>query len=160
MNQSWILPPDIRDEMLQDGQQRYPEEACGLLLGTFDGRIGRIERYFPVANHSQTPLHAFELDPVSWVRSCFDRQLIGVYHTHPNSPPRPSPEDLRQLPNFADRLRLYLIGGRMHSFNDKPNANPSNDKPPGEPDGFTLQAYGISAHTGGYSLLPVKLRED
>ncbi|EOS56188.1 M67 family metallopeptidase [Paenibacillus barengoltzii] len=151
MNQSWILPPHIRDEMLQDGQDRYPEEACGLLFGSLNGRIGTIERYLPVANHSQIPLHAFELDPAIWVRSCFDPRLIGVYHTHPTSPPQPSSEDLRQLPNFADRLQLYLIGGRM---------NPSNDKPPGEPDGFMLHAYGISAYSGGYRLLPIKLREN
>lgn len=150
MEQFWIVPPHIRDEMLQDGQERYPEEACGLLFGTLDSRIGRIERYLSVPNRSQTPLHAFELDPAAWVRSCFDPQLIGVYHTHPNSPPQPSPEDLRQLPHFADRLRLYLIGGRM---------NPSNDKPPGEPDGFMLQAYGISADTSGYRLLPVQLQD-
>lgn len=151
MDQVWILPPAIRDELLRDGFQRHPHEACGLLFGTFDGRTGIIERYLSVTNLSEAPLHAFELDPAVWVRSCFDRQLIGLYHTHPGSPPLPSPEDLRQLPNFAAQIRLYLIGGRP---------SPTNDKPPGRPGGFSIQAYGIQSDGGNYSLLPVKLREE
>lgn len=150
MDQFWILPPNVREEMLQDGQQRHPLEACGLLFGTFDGRIGRIERYLSVANHSKAPLHAFELDPAAWVKSCFDPQLIGLYHTHPNSPPLPSPVDLCQLPSFAAQIRLYLIGGRTA---------PANEKPPGIPDGFKIQAYRINQHEGSYALLPVALKD-
>ncbi|MGP0587757.1 Mov34/MPN/PAD-1 family protein [Paenibacillus timonensis] len=149
MNQFWMLPPKIRDEMLRDRLQRHPEEACGLLFGTFDGRQGTIQRYLSVANHSKTPLHAFELDPAVWVRSCFDPQLIGIYHTHPSSPPLPSPEDLRQLPIFAAQIRLYLIGGRSSSAQDKPS---------GGPDGFRIQAYAINSHDGDYTLLPVHLQ--
>ncbi|MNW44830.1 hypothetical protein D3C74_220770 [compost metagenome] len=151
MNQFWMLPAKIRDEMLRDGLQRHPEEACGLLFGTFDGRQGTIQRYLSIANHSKTPLHAFELDPAVWVRSCFDPQLIGLYHTHPSSPPLPSPEDLRQLPIFAAQIHLYLIGGRV-SF--------ANDKPPSGPDGFRIQAYGIDSNGTGYTLLPVQLQEN
>ncbi|WP_178021823.1 M67 family metallopeptidase [uncultured Paenibacillus sp.] len=150
MDQFWILPPDVRKEMLRDGQQRHPMEACGLLFGTFDGRTGRIERYLAVANRSNAPLHAFELDPAVWVRSCFDPRLIGLYHTHPSTPPLPSPEDLLQLPNFAAQIRLYLIGGRPAQ---------ATNKPPGEPDGFRIHAYGIDSCNGEYALLPVKLEE-
>ncbi|MCH1642418.1 Mov34/MPN/PAD-1 family protein [Paenibacillus timonensis] len=149
MNQFWILPLGVQDEMLRDGRQRYPMEACGLLFGTFDGRMGgRIERYLPVANHSKAPHHAFELDPSVWVRSCFDPRLIGLYHTHPSSLPLPSREDLLQLPNFAARIHLYMIGGRLAQ---------EYNKPPGEPDGFRIHAYGIDSHDGDYALFPVKL---
>lgn len=150
MNQFWILPQKIRDELLSDGLQRHPEEACGLLFGTFDDQLGFIHRYLPVVNHSRAPLHAFELDPAVWVRSCFDSQLIGIYHTHPNSPPLPSPEDLRQLPYFAAQIHLYLIGGRSSS---------PQDKPPSGPDGFRIQAYGINSHDGDYTLAPVQLQD-
>lgn len=149
MDPLWIVPLDIQDEILLDGQRRYPEEACGLLFGTFDGRRGTIERYLSVSNHAEAPQHAFELDPAVWVRSCFDPQLLGVYHTHPGTPPLPSPEDLRQLPNFAARVKLYLIGGRPAP----------TKKPPGKPDGLILQAYGIDAQDGGYVLRPIKIRE-
>ncbi|MCK8488793.1 M67 family metallopeptidase [Paenibacillus sp. MBLB2552] len=150
MNQFWILPPKVRDELLSDGLQRHPEEACGLLFGTFDGQIGFIQRYLPVVNHSMAPLHSFELDPAVWVRSNFDTQLIGIYHTHPNSPPLPSPEDLCQLPNFAAQIRLYLIGGRSPSAQDKPSSGP---------DGFRIQAYAIDSNDGDYTLLTVHLQD-
>ncbi|WP_285889960.1 M67 family metallopeptidase [Paenibacillus macerans] len=135
----WILPADIRRQMLEHGRDCYPEEGCGLLFGTnADSAVKVITSYLPVANTSPAPLHRFELAPAEWVRSCFDPALVGIFHTHPTSKPVPSPEDLKQLQHFAAQIRLYFIG------------SPAGDeKPPGKPDGWSLNAYSIVREADG-----------
>ncbi|MGG6313460.1 M67 family metallopeptidase [Paenibacillus macerans] len=150
MNQKWILPSVVRTALTEDGQRRYPEEACGLLFGTIRDNEAVIERYLPVPNRANDPLKTFELDPEIWIKSCFDAKLIGVYHTHPAAPPLPSPKDLRELPNFAAQIKLYAIGSP---------AIPKN-KPPGEPDGYHIKAYVIEPKAGSYSLRPVPWHVD
>lgn len=143
MDHQWILPAEVRDQLKEDGQRRWPEEACGLLFGTRQPGRTVIEHYLPVRNQANEPLHAFDLDPAVWVKSCFDPQLVGLYHTHPTSLPQPSPEDLRQLPNFAAAIRLYLIGSPAAAMN----------KPSGRPDGLALNGYAVERRSDGSAAL-------
>ncbi|MED4957336.1 M67 family metallopeptidase [Paenibacillus sp. FSL R5-0527] len=139
MENKWIIPDGIRRQMLEHGRNCFPEEGCGLLFGTnAESPFTVITGYLPVANTSPAPLHRFELAPDEWVRSCFDPSLVGIFHTHPTSRPVPSPEDLKQLQHFAAQVQLYLIGSPA-----------GNDKPPGEPDGWSLNAYSIVREADG-----------
>lgn len=70
-------------------------ECCGLLAG----RGGVITRVFPAANVALSPATAYEIAP----KEIFDRvremrvaglELLGIYHSHPNSKNEPSPRDV------------------------------------------------------------------
>lgn len=77
----------------------WPEEACGLLVGrTGPGAVWRADGVEPAANIADDRRHRFEVDPgvhIGLERELrgTDRAVIGVYHSHPGGPARPSATD-------------------------------------------------------------------
>lgn len=131
------LPESIRNLLAKDSFDRDPDEACGALFGRVTKELITVESYTPLANTAKNPRHAFAFDPAEWVRCCYASGLIGIFHTHPTSPPLPSPSDMEGLQHFGSLLSLYLIGSK-HPANDVAN---QDEMPPGTPDGFLLNAY-------------------
>ncbi|MDQ6961787.1 MAG: M67 family metallopeptidase [Mariprofundaceae bacterium] len=86
--------------MSQEAQEGYPLEVCGLLIGRYDKQGWHIEDVRAVPNLNQErAADRFELDPRTYQK--IDRSLrgtgqeiIGVYHSHPDCPAKPSPTDL------------------------------------------------------------------
>lgn len=83
--------------MLDHAKRIKNHESCGLLAG----RDGVITHAFPAANASPNPATSFEIAP----REILDRiremraagiELLGIYHSHPNSQNEPSPSDIAQ----------------------------------------------------------------
>ena len=86
--------------MKQAAEATYPLEACGLLIGTLNQHGWRIEEARQVKNlNTERAADRFQLDPAAY--QAIDRELrgseqeiIGVFHSHPDCPARPSPTDL------------------------------------------------------------------
>ncbi|HIJ90468.1 MAG: M67 family metallopeptidase [Desulfobulbaceae bacterium] len=100
----------IVNAVLAHGRRAEPNEACGYLAAK-DGVINRI---FELTNIDEAPDH-YSMDPVeqfATVRQIRAEglQLAAAYHTHPETPARPSVEDIR-LAN--DPNIVYLIGSLM-----------------------------------------------
>jgi len=120
-----------------------PYEACGVLRGKAAAGGMRIDAFAPIRNVAPDPLHRFVLDPVEWTRECLRGDgLIGLFHSHPCSPPVPSEEDLRQLPLFAGMLSVYLIG------------SPKNADGEMELNGFMIE----KEKDGLYHLIPAVIK--
>jgi proteasome lid subunit RPN8/RPN11 len=84
-----------------------PRETCGI-IGGVDGQAKRI---IPAANVAAEPLHMYTLDPAALVKAAMELradglEIIGFYHSHPESAPRPSQTDIR-LASYPDTA--YLI---------------------------------------------------
>ncbi|OGQ99134.1 MAG: hypothetical protein A2505_08780 [Deltaproteobacteria bacterium RIFOXYD12_FULL_55_16] len=93
--------------IIAHGHREIPNEACGYLAADADGVI---RRHLELHNLDQAPDH-FTMDPAEQfaaIRRIREegRQLIAVYHSHPESPARPSEEDIRLA---HDPAMLYLI---------------------------------------------------
>src|SRR5947208_16121392 len=78
----------------------YPEEVCGLLLGTLTGPgQRRVCEVRPAANINRDRARdRYEVDPIDYLRierSGAQRglEVVGIYHTHPDHPSRPSETD-------------------------------------------------------------------
>lgn len=88
------------DAMTAAAESGYPLEVCGLLIGTVDATGWRIDQCRQVANlNEDRAADRFQLDPAAYQR--IDRELrgsgleiIGVFHSHPDCPAKPSPTDL------------------------------------------------------------------
>lgn len=83
-----------------------PNEACGLLVGTDK----EISKQFPLTNVDKSPEH-FSFDPaeqfdVFRAARADGLEIVANYHSHPETPSRPSVEDIRLAydPNI-----LYFI---------------------------------------------------
>ena len=114
-----MIPRQLINEIRAQAQSELPNEACGYLGGTTDRALSR----YAMRNVDSSPEH-YSFDPAEQFRVLklardAGEQLIGVYHSHPQSPARMSAEDIRlaldptlyylifSLPN--DELRAYRV---------------------------------------------------
>jgi proteasome lid subunit RPN8/RPN11 len=90
------------DEIRRHGASDYPYECCGLLLGSFepDGTKGVTETYaISNAREEEAKRNRFLIKPEELLRGeqyARDKKLevVGFYHSHPDSPAVPSQYDL------------------------------------------------------------------
>jgi proteasome lid subunit RPN8/RPN11 len=88
------------EQIRQAGEAGYPDEVCGLMLGR-DGTDGRtISALVPVANsfEGEEQYHRYLITPEDMFRAEREARrlgldVLGVYHSHPNAPARPSEYD-------------------------------------------------------------------
>ena len=89
-------------EIREHGQQDYPFECCGLLIGTFE-KDGRkiVQETYPISNarEEEAKRNRFLIQPEELLRGeqyAVKKKLdvIGFYHSHPDSPAVPSRYDL------------------------------------------------------------------
>lgn len=100
-----VVPDPIRDELLAHAREEAPNEACGLVAF----RDGVAERYLPGDNALGSP-YRFELrprDPADFFLEDEGYEL-AVFHSHPQSDPRPSRTDVENIGLWEGRPYLIL----------------------------------------------------
>lgn len=98
------------DKMAAHGRANLPEEACGLLGGTADDSGKHVEIIYLIENEDHSNEH-FTMSPQAQLRAIQDMrkrgyQPLGNFHTHPETPSRPSEEDKRLA---LDPRASYMI---------------------------------------------------
>jgi proteasome lid subunit RPN8/RPN11 len=94
MNQKLMLTLKTWQKMRRHVSRCAPREACGLLSGTREQVIWSQG----IPNAEASPVR-FRMEPRAQWRA-FQRmesaglELVGIYHSHPNGPARPSPTDI------------------------------------------------------------------
>jgi len=94
------LPKADYDEILRHGEETYPHECCGILLGQREAGVGRVLTTVRCGNmRRDSPRTRYEIDPRELIRvqrEARARQLeiVGFYHSHPGHPPMWSSTDL------------------------------------------------------------------
>ena len=89
------IPNNILEQMLIQAETEAPIEACGILAG----KDGTVNKFYKMTNSDQSSDH-FTLLPqeqfkvVKDIRAA-DLEMLAIYHSHPESPARPSKEDVR-----------------------------------------------------------------
>lgn len=86
---------DIIEEIKAHAKRNLPNEACGYLTG----RDGIITHLYKMTNIDKSPEH-FSFDPKEQFEVLKDARLKGLeiianFHSHPETPARPSEEDIR-----------------------------------------------------------------
>ena len=89
------IPQQIINELFEHAQTGLPEEVCGYLAGT--GR--EVTRQFRLTNIDHSNEH-FSFDPKEQFQVVREARKAGLeilanYHSHPETPARPSQEDIR-----------------------------------------------------------------
>jgi proteasome lid subunit RPN8/RPN11 len=99
------VPAEIRQRLVAHAQQEAPNEACGLVAF----RNGVAERYLPGKNMLASP-YRFELrprDPADFFLEDEGYEL-AVFHSHPETAPRPSRTDIANIGLWEGRPYLIL----------------------------------------------------
>lgn len=96
-----VTPPRL-DEIKQHGEQEYPHECCGILIGRMSEPGNKIVlETYPVSNAREEAErhHRSLITPEEYLRAeryARERKLevVGNYHSHPDHPAIPSAFDL------------------------------------------------------------------
>jgi proteasome lid subunit RPN8/RPN11 len=94
----------VDQEIRAHGQQTYPHECCGALVG----RDNQVTAFVALPNTTEEgPRRRFLVRPAEYREaerraSELGAELVGFYHSHPDHPARPSQYDLDHAwPTFA-----------------------------------------------------------
>jgi proteasome lid subunit RPN8/RPN11 len=99
-----------------------PNEVCGLIAGKIDNDIKIVEKVYFLSNPDKSPEH-FSIDPKEQLAAIKNMREhgfapLGNFHSHPSTPSRPSPEDIKLA---YDPNASYLI--LSLSDEEKPTLN-------------------------------------
>ncbi len=108
------------DKLMSHARRESPIEACGYLAES----EGKVIRHFELTNTDKSGEH-FSMDPkeqFETIRSIRNSgfKACAVYHSHPETPARPSEEDIRLAldPNVSYVI-ISLLTNEMKSFKIK-----------------------------------------
>lgn len=98
------------EKILKHAESVLPEEACGLIAGDITEGGKEIKKVYILTNIDHSNEH-FSLDPKEQLAAVKDMRAngltpLGNWHSHPESPSRPSEEDKRLA---YDSKASYLI---------------------------------------------------
>lgn len=99
------MPDEIRQRLIEHARAEAPNEACGLVAF----RDGVAARYLPGENALASP-YRFELrprDPADFFLEDEGYEL-AVFHSHPETAPRPSRTDIANIGLWEGRPYLIL----------------------------------------------------
>ena len=104
--------------ILKHAESVLPEEACGLIAGEITEEGKEIKKVYILTNIDHSNEH-FSLDPKEQLAAVKDMRAnglvpLGNWHSHPESPSRPSEEDKRLA---YDSKASYLILSLMDREN-------------------------------------------
>ncbi len=108
------VTPGAMRTMLEQARREQPRECCGLLVGTGD----RVTAAVPMRNLARGTTR-YRLDPAGHLalqrvlRVIEPRMsIVGVYHSHPRGPARPSETDVVEA-LYPDWVHVIVgLGGR------------------------------------------------
>jgi proteasome lid subunit RPN8/RPN11 len=95
------IPQSIFAAIREHGEETYPHECCGVLLGRFDeDGTKAVLRAAPCGNtRADSPQTRYHIDPKELIRiqregrECGE-EIVGFYHSHPDHPAKWSTTDL------------------------------------------------------------------
>jgi proteasome lid subunit RPN8/RPN11 len=96
----------------QHGEETYPHECCGVLLGRFDDNGAEcvtksVSRIACCGNtRADSPHNRYQIDPRELIRIQREgrergEDIVGFYHSHPDHPAQWSPTDLAEAHWFG-----------------------------------------------------------
>lgn len=106
------------EKILAHAESELPNEACGLIGGVFKDGVKVIKKVYLLTNTDQSNEH-FSMDPREQLSAIKDMRAnglvpLGNWHSHPESPSRPSDEDKRLA---YDSKASYMILSLMDREN-------------------------------------------
>lgn len=96
------MPRAVYDAIRSHGEQTYPYECCGVLLGRADPRGWRVSASVRAGNTRTGSAHnRYQIDPAELVRIQREAlrqglEIAGFYHSHPDHPAQWSPTDFAE----------------------------------------------------------------
>jgi proteasome lid subunit RPN8/RPN11 len=102
------IPQSVHLSLRQHGEETYPHECCGVLLGHFDDDSAKmVSRAARCGNtRDDSPNNRYNIDPKELIRIQREgreqgEDIVGFYHSHPDHPAKWSSTDLAEAHWFG-----------------------------------------------------------
>lgn len=96
------VPRTVYDELRAHGEETYPHECCGALLGRLNAEGWLVHSAIRAGNTRTDSAHnRYQIAPAELVRiereaRRLGLEIAGFYHSHPDHPAKWSPTDLAE----------------------------------------------------------------
>ncbi|GAE92694.1 hypothetical protein JCM21714_1705 [Gracilibacillus boraciitolerans JCM 21714] len=101
------VPFVIYQEIVKEGQNKLPNEACGLITG----KSKKVLTFWPLVNeaHSSHRYYVSKEIVQQNLQKMYkkEEQLLAIFHTHPTTAPVPSPYDIKNHPD--DSVDMVIV---------------------------------------------------
>ena len=114
------LTEDLLAQIHGHGEQAYPEEGAGFLLGAYDDNNKReVTAIYPLTNSREADARhdRYLITPEDYLKAELEADklalsLIGVFHSHPDHPNRPSEFDREWAQPFFSYVITSVQSGK------------------------------------------------
>lgn len=101
------IPASLLRQIYDHTESSYPNEGCGVMIGT--GGENKVVHAFRTCKNLNTERarDRYDMDPLDMLRAEREFEnspwdIIGIYHSHPDHPSRPSQTDTdRAWPDYS-----------------------------------------------------------
>jgi len=115
------LSNEIKKQIEREGEKSFPNECCGVIFGEFDGK--KTVSVSPIANNFEDgeKYHRFLITPEDIMKAELTARemkldILGFYHSHPDSPAKPSEYDREHALPFYSYVIVSVMGGQAADF--------------------------------------------
>ena len=113
------IPGEVLRAIWKHGQKAYPDEGAGVLIGHVEDDDRFVNQILPLSNqfdpeqrHRRYMITPQDMIKAEDIADGLGLEIIGIFHSHPNHPARPSEFDRdRALPWYS-----YLITSVRKQF--------------------------------------------
>jgi proteasome lid subunit RPN8/RPN11 len=126
------------NEIREHGVRDYPYECCGLLLGRYGANGKVVTETYPISNarEESAKRNRFLITPEELMRgehyaTQHDLEIVGFYHSHPDSPAVPSQYDLEHAWPTYSYIIVSTSPGRatdLFSWEQEPDRSRFNEE--------------------------------
>ncbi len=132
------IPIENEQAIRRHGEEIFPHECCGFMLGTVDGDAREVVELLPVDNDREDGArhNRFLIAPDDFLKGektarAKGLDVIGIYHSHPNAPARPSQYDLDHawpwysyvivsiMDSVADNMTSWILDDDRKAFSEE-----------------------------------------
>ena len=114
------LTEELLTQIHAHGEQAYPEEGAGFLLGAYsDNGTRAVTTIFPLANsrEGEARHNRYLITPEDYLKAELEADrlglsLVGVFHSHPDHPNRPSEFDREWAQPFFSYVITSVQSGK------------------------------------------------
>lgn len=109
---------ELLNHIHDHAMETYPDECCGFFYGTDNGERIIFETKKVINSKKGDKRRRFEISPQDYFKAekYAEKQgvtLLGVYHSHPDHPARPSQYDLKQAVPFFSYIIVSVKEGEI-----------------------------------------------
>jgi len=114
------LSPELENIIKKDGENAYPNECCGVLIGKVDNagvKTARSTLTIDNAREDSEQYHRFLITPEDMMKAeqsarAMKLDVIGFYHSHPDHPSAPSGYDKDHALPFYSYVIVSVDNGK------------------------------------------------